>query len=189
MPDDLSSTMRFRRDSLVDFCRYWLRFQLIGKLELLRYLTARRRQRLVRRLLAAEVAPIGLAARDTLRLEAGFPLYGQEFTDDTNPLCSGYRWVVKDKPFFGREALWEPDCRRRLVGLKLRQRGIARHGYRILDGDREVGEITSGTISPLTRESIALGWIDRDHAEEGTLVGVEIRGQSLPATITSPPFF
>ena len=140
-------------------------------------------------LMEAGATPCGLGARDTLRLEAGFPLFGQEFDEDTNPLCSSYRWVVKDKPFYGREAMWEPRCRRRLVGFKLQQRGIARHGYRILDGEREIGVITSGTISPLTRESIALGWIDNDYRQVGTQVGVEIRGQSLPATVAKPPFY
>ncbi len=137
----------------------------------------------------AGAVPCGLGARETLRLEAGFPLYGREFTEETNPLCSGHRWVVKDKPFYGREAMWNPKCRRMLVGLKLRQRGIARHGYRVLDGEREIGKITSGTISPLTREGIALGWVDRKHADEGTLVGIEIRGRSLPAIVTKPPFY
>jgi aminomethyltransferase len=137
----------------------------------------------------AGAVPCGLGARDTLRLEAGFPLFGQELTAETNPLCSNYAWVVKDKPFFGRAAMWAPKCHKRLTGLKLHQRGVARHGYRIFHEDREIGLVTSGTISPLTRESIALGWIDENHAKDGDVVGVEIRGQSLSATITTPPFF
>jgi aminomethyltransferase len=89
-----------------------------------------------RALLESGARPCGLGARDTLRLEAGFPLFGHEFTDATNPLCSDYAWVVKDKPFYGREALWNPECARRLVGLRLLERGIPRQGYPLYAGER-----------------------------------------------------
>ncbi|MEM6432080.1 MAG: glycine cleavage system aminomethyltransferase GcvT, partial [Deinococcota bacterium] len=85
-------------------------------------------------LLQAEVTPCGLGARDTLRLEAGFPLFGHDFTEATNPRCSSYAWVVKDKDFFGREALWEAACDRQLVGLKLLDKAVPREGYDVLDG-------------------------------------------------------
>lgn len=140
-------------------------------------------------LLDAGVVPCGLGARDTLRLEAGFPLYGHEFTATTDPRCTPFSWVVKDKPHFGREAFGEPSCPRRLTGLKLLGRGIARQGYRVLDGQGAiVGEVTSGTVSPITRDSVAFAWIDADQAEEGAELAVEIRGQSVSATVTSPPF-
>ena len=133
--------------------------------------------------------PCGLGARDTLRLEAGFPLYGHEFTEHTNPLCSPFAWVVKDKEFHGREAMWGAECRRKLVGLRLIDRGIARQGYKVLHGGGQVGVVTSGTISPLTRDSIAFAWVESDHAATDTEVAVEIRGQPAQAVVTDPPFF
>jgi aminomethyltransferase len=137
----------------------------------------------------AGALPCGLGARDTLRLEAGFPLYGHELDDTTNPLCTAFAWVVKDKPFFGREAMWDRPCPRRLVGLKLVERGIARQGYRVFFGADVAGEITSGTLSPLTRESIAFAWVDAAAAAEGTAIEVEIRGQRVAASVVAPPFF
>jgi aminomethyltransferase len=140
-------------------------------------------------LVEAGAAPCGLGARATLRLEAGFPLYGHEFDVTTNPLCSDYAWVVKDKDFFGREAMWSPECERRLVGLKLLERGIARQGYDVYAHDQPIGKITSGTISPLTRQSIAMGWLDHGCSQTGSEVGVEIRGQLVPAVVVKPPFY
>ena len=137
----------------------------------------------------AGAVPCGLGARDTLRLEAGFPLFGNEFTGDTNPLCTSYAWVVKDKRFYGKKAMWEPKCHKVLKGIKLHRRGIARQGYGIFKGEQEIGIITSGTISPMTRESIALGWVETKYSDDGTSIAVEIRGQRLEATITTPPFF
>lgn len=134
--------------------------------------------------------PCGLGARDTLRLEAGFPLYGHELTSETNPLCTPFAWVVKDKPFFGRDAMWGATCERRLVGLKVTGRGIPRQGYAVLDTDgASVGSVTSGTLSPLTRESIAMAWIDASLARDGTDLAVEVRAQAVPATVTTPPFY
>ena len=139
-------------------------------------------------LVKAGAQPCGLGARDTLRLEAGFPLYGHEFTETTNPLCSDYAWVVKDKDFYGRAAMWDADCSQRLVGLRLDERGVARQGYKLFVKDAPVGEVTSGTISPLTREGIALGWLNSAYAEPGQKVAVEIRGQKVAATVVKPPF-
>ena len=133
--------------------------------------------------------PCGLGARDTLRLEAGFPLYGHEFDATTNPLCSDFAWVVKDKPFYGREAMWGRACPRRLVGLRLVERGIARQGYRVFHQDAEAGVVSSGTLSPLTRESIAFAWVDESASTEGSSIEVEIRGQRVAATVVKPPFF
>jgi aminomethyltransferase len=141
-------------------------------------------------LVAAGAVPCGLGARDTLRLEAGFPLYGHELDDDTNPLCTPFAWVVKDKPFYGRDAMWGATCSRRLVGLILTGRGIPRQGYDVLDARGErVGIVTSGTLSPLTRESIGMAWVDAAHAEDGTELAVVVRGQSVSATVTTPPFY
>jgi aminomethyltransferase len=133
--------------------------------------------------------PCGLGARDTLRLEAGFPLFGHEFTPQTNPLCSDYAWVVKDKPFYGREAMWGKPCEKHLVGLRLLERGIPRQGYALYKNSENIGEVTSGTISPLTRESIALGWVKKNYAVLGEEIAVEIRGQKVAATIVKPPFY
>jgi aminomethyltransferase len=141
-----------------------------------------------RALLAAGAAPCGLGARDTLRLEAGFPLFGFELDGDTNPLCTPFAWVVKDKPFHGRDKIWGAPCPRRLIGLKLSQRGIARHGYHLYQGEQRIGEVTSGTISPVTREGIAMAWVDRQFAAPGQSLSVEIRGQKVPATIVDLPF-
>lgn len=137
----------------------------------------------------AGAAPCGLGARDTLRLEAGFPLFGHEFTETTNPLCSSYAWVVKDKSFYGRDALWDPTCDRKLVGLRLLQRGVARQGYNVIYGGEVVGEVSSGTISPLTREGIAMAWVDAPLSEPGTELDVEIRGQGVRAVVVKPPFY
>ena len=133
--------------------------------------------------------PCGLGARDTLRLEAGFPLYGHELTERTNPLCTDFAWVVKDKPFYGREAMWGRECRRRLVGVRMVDRAIPRQGYRVLDRDRNVvGEVSSGTLSPLTRESIGFAWVDVSYAETGTRLWVEVRGRPVAAVVVKPPF-
>lgn len=138
---------------------------------------------------AAGAVPCGLGARDTLRLEAGFPLYGNDIDETTNPLCTSMAWLVKEKDFHGRERLWGATCSRRLVGLELRERGIPRHGYSIMAAGQTVGTITSGTISPYTRKAIALGWVDAEFTEAGTELAVEIRGQPVAAVITEPPFF
>ena len=145
-------------------------------------------QEVWRGLLSAGAEPCGLGARDTLRLEAGFPLFGNELTETSNPLCTPFGWVVKDKDFYGRERLWNPECPRRLVGFRLLQRGVARKGYRLFQGEQQIGEVTSGTISPVTREGIAMGWVDRQLATSGQSLSVEIRGQPVPATIVDLPF-
>jgi aminomethyltransferase len=137
----------------------------------------------------AGATPCGLGARDTLRLEAGFPLYGHELTESTNPLCTDFAWVVKDKPFFGREAMWGKECRRRLVGIRMVDRAIPRQGYKVLDRDRNtIGEVSSGTLSPLTRESIGFAWVDAAHAETGGRLWVEVRGRPMAAVVVKPPF-
>jgi aminomethyltransferase len=152
------------------------------------FIGARDAEQVFRALVAAGASPCGLGARDTLRLEAGYALFGFELTESTNPLCTPFKWVVKDKPFFGRERIWGASCPRKLVGLKLTQRGVARHGYRLHQGRQEIGEITSGTISPVTREGIAMAWVERQFATPGQALSVEIRGQKVPATIVELPF-
>lgn len=140
-------------------------------------------------LLEAGAVPCGLGARDTLRLEAGYPLFGHELTAASNPLCTPFSWVVKDKEFYGRDAMWGEECQRRLVGFRLLARGIPRQGYRVVKGGDEVGVVTSGALSPLTRDAIGFAWLDAPLAAEGTEVAVEIRGQAIAAQVVKPPFY
>ncbi len=141
------------------------------------------------------LAPIGLGARDTLRLEAGMPLYGNELDRSTNPFEANLGRVVKlDKPddFVGRAALEKvarDGVARRLVGLIVRGRGIARHGYPIHADDRVTGVVTSGTQSPTLGEAISMGYVATGDAEPGTMIDVEIRGQRVPAEVVALPFY
>ncbi len=141
-----------------------------------------------------ELAMCGLGARDTLRLEAKFNLYGQDMDESTNPIEAGLSWIVKlDKktPFVGQKAIRkvkEAGPQRRLRGLVLEGKGIIRHGYGIYVGDQRVGEVTSGSWAPTLEESIGLGYIDVDHADEA-VVEVEIRKRRVPARITKKPFY
>lgn len=147
-------------------------------------------------LLEAGAVPAGLGARDTLRLEAGYCLYGHELNDDTTPLEAGLGWVVKldSDSFVGREALIHQKAAgldRKLVGLVVEGRGIPRAGYPIVDADGlEVGTVTSGGQSPTLSRGVALGYVRNDPALTalGTKLGVSVRGRALPAVVTKPPF-
>lgn len=139
------------------------------------------------------LVPAGLGARDTLRLEKAYPLYGHELDDATTPLEAGLDWVVKlSKPsFIGREALLRQKSEgvtRRLVGMELLEPGIARAGYTLSHNGRVVGRVTSGTKSPTLGKSIALGYVCSEVAVEGEIVEVEIRGRNSRAKIISLPF-
>ncbi len=141
------------------------------------------------------LVPVGLGARDTLRLEAGMPLYGNELDQTTNPFEAGLGRVVKlakTGDFVGRAAL-EVVARdgvgRRLVGLVLRGRGIARHGYPVLDDDGPTGVVTSGTMSPTLGAAIAMAYVAPAHVEPGTMLDVEIRGARVAAEVVRLPFY
>jgi aminomethyltransferase len=141
------------------------------------------------------LAPVGLGARDTLRLEAGMPLYGNDLDRTTNPFEAGLGRVVKlDKPgdFVGRAAL-EKMARsgptRKLVGLVMEGRGIARHGYPVHRDDRRTGVVTSGTHSPSLGKAIAMAYVAPADAETGTILAVEIREQRVPARVVDLPFY
>lgn len=141
------------------------------------------------------IEPCGLGARDTLRLEKGFALYGNDITKDTHPLEARMGWLTKlDKgDFIGREALMrikEEGLQRKLVGLTIDdKRSIPRKGYTIFDkDDNKIGFVTSGSRSITLGTNIAMGYVDIDHAEEGTSVFVEIRNKKAKATVTKPPF-
>ena len=141
-----------------------------------------------------DLIPAGLGARDTLRLEKAYPLYGHELDDDTTPLEAGIGWVTKfSKPkFLGREALVEQKNRgltRKLVGLELLGPGIARANYELQTQDRAIGRITSGTKSPSLGKSIALGYVSFEDSEIGNHVDVNVRGRMVPAKIVPVPFY
>jgi aminomethyltransferase len=145
---------------------------------------------------AIECQPCGLGARDTLRMEMGFLLSGQDFDAETNPRTpyeAGVEFTVKlDTEFVGRDALErqkEEGTEETFVGLKLIDRGVPRHGYEITDADGEtIGEVTSGTMSPTLGEPIGLGYVPVAYADPGTLVRVVVRGQPKKAKITTTPF-
>jgi glycine cleavage system T protein (aminomethyltransferase) len=143
----------------------------------------------------AGVIACGLGARDTLRLEAGMPLYGNELDRDTTPFDAGLGRVVKlEKPgdFVGREALARvarEGPRKRLVGLSVTGRGIARHGYAVLNGERRTGVVTSGTQSPTLGRPIAMAYVAPPDGEPGTILNVEIREQPVAAEVVPLPFY
>lgn len=141
-----------------------------------------------RALLQAGVTPCGLGARDTLRLEAGFPLYDHELTEETNPRATSFSWVIKDyKEFYGKEALLGASIDQALVGLQLEQ-GIPREGYPVLAGGQAVGSITSGTHSPVLKKGIGMAYVPAALSPLGTPLEVEIRGKATPATVVPTPF-
>lgn len=140
--------------------------------------------------------PCGLGARDTLRLEMKYPLYGNELSDETNPLEAGLGWVVKlDKPdFIGKNPISQAKAaglKRKLIGFKLVDRGIARHGYAVFDaeGTQKIGEVTSGTQSPCLKHSIGVAYVELAHSAEGTRLTIDIRGQKIPAEVIPTPFY
>lgn len=142
------------------------------------------------------IKPCGLGARDTLRLEMKYPLYGHELTDETNPLEAGLGWVVKmDKgDFVGRASIAsakEKGLTRKLVGLKLLDRGIPRQGYGVYtaDGAQKIGELTSGTQSPSTKQAIGIAYVALPHSEIGSKITVDIRGAKIPAEVVPTPFY
>ncbi len=153
---------------------------------------------LARRILAEpEVLPIGLGARDTLRLEAGLPLYGQDMDETVSPVEAGLAFSIGkrrrlDGGFLGAERVLRELAegpKRLRVGLKLEGRAAARHGMRILDAaGKPVGEITSGAFTPTTAASIATGYVPTGSSKPGTRLAVEIRGSAVPAQVTSLPF-
>jgi aminomethyltransferase len=141
-----------------------------------------------------KLAPCGLGARDSLRLEMAFRLYGSDMDERTTPLEAGLGWVVKlDKgEFAGREALVrqkEKGLAKKLVGFVLTDPGIARHGHPVLHDGRRVGEVTSGTRSPTLKVSIGLAYVPPALAAEGSTFSVEIRGRPAAAKVVKTPFY
>jgi aminomethyltransferase len=137
--------------------------------------------------------PIGLGARDTLRLEKGFSLYGNDIDDTTSPLEAGLGWITKfTKDFTNSEALKaqkEAGVTRKLVGIEMIDRGIPRHGYVINDIEgNEIGVITSGTQAPTLGKAIAMGYVKKEFAIEGTEIAIVVRDKQLKAKVVKMPF-
>jgi len=140
------------------------------------------------------IKPIGLAARDTLRLEMGYCLYGNDIDDTTSPLEAGLGWVTKfTKDFVNSEALAkekERGAEQKLVAFKLDERGIPRHGYDIVDGQgKKIGVVTSGTMSPSLGKGIGLGYVPKIFSKLGSKINIQVRKNALPATVVKLPFY
>ena len=140
-----------------------------------------------------DVKPIGLAARDTLRLEKGFCLYGNDINESTSPIEAGLGWITKfTKNFINSENLKkqkQEGVKRKLVGLEIIDRGIARKDYPIVNIDgKEIGMVTSGTMSPTLKKAIAMGYVATEFSEIGTEVFVQVRNKQIKAKVVQMPF-
>lgn len=140
------------------------------------------------------IKPIGLAARDTLRLEMGYCLYGNDIDDTTSPLEAGLGWITKfTKDFTNSEALKkekEQGPKRKLVAFELDERGVPRHGYDIVDTNgNKIGEVTSGTMSPSLNKGIGLGYVPTLFSEIGSKINIQIRKNAIQATVVKLPFY
>ena len=140
------------------------------------------------------IQPIGLAARDTLRLEMGYCLYGNDIDDTTSPLEAGLGWVTKfTKDFVNSKALEQQKAdgvTKKLVGFEMDEKAIPRNGYAITDANGEViGNVTSGTMSPSLGKGIGLGYVPIELAKSGTKIHIQIRKKVVAATVTKPPFY
>lgn len=140
------------------------------------------------------IKPVGLAARDTLRLEMGYCLYGNDIDETTSPIAAGLGWVTKfTKDFVNRESIEqqkENGVDHRLVAFELQERGIPRKGYGITDREgNEIGTVTSGTMSPSLGKGIGLGYIQKPHHKTGTDISIKIRKKNVPAQVVKLPFY
>ena len=140
------------------------------------------------------IKPIGLAARDTLRLEMGYCLYGNDINDQTSPLEAGLGWITKfTKDFVNREALEKEKAHgteRKLIAFELDDRGIPRHDYDIVDSQgKKIGIVTSGTMSPSMGKGIGLGYVPSVFSEVGSKIYIQIRKNAIPATVVKLPFY
>jgi aminomethyltransferase len=143
---------------------------------------------------AGDVTPAGLGARDTLRLEMGMALYGNDIDDRVTPLEANLAWLVKLKKgeFVGSDVLNVQKAKgvtKKLVGFTLGDRNIARHGYPVFANGSESGAVCSGTMSPTLGTPIGTCYLPADSAKEGTAFEIEIRGKRVPATVVKPPFY
>ncbi|MDX1387090.1 MAG: glycine cleavage system aminomethyltransferase GcvT [bacterium] len=137
--------------------------------------------------------PVGLGARDTLRLEMGYVLYGHELNEQINPLEAGLSWVVKfsKRDFFGKEALLqvkEEGLKRKITGVLMEERGIPREGMALIQGTEKIGELVSGTLSPSLHRVVGTALVDLPFLEQPGQIFVDIRGKMKKAKFTKPPF-
>lgn len=142
----------------------------------------------------AGAKPIGLAARDTLRLEMGYCLYGNDIDDTTSPIEAGLGWVTKFNKTFTNSAALEDQKRRgvdrKLVAFELDERGIPRQGYDIVDGQgKKIGVVTSGTMSPMLNKGIGLGYVPTVFTDVNSKINIQIRKNAVPATVVKLPFY
>ena len=141
------------------------------------------------------IKPVGLGARDTLRLEMGFCLYGNDIDDTTSPIEAGLGWITKfvdGKNFINRAMLEKQKAEgvsRKLVGFEMVDRGIPRHGYALLTPEGEqIGSVTSGTMSPMRKIGIGMGYVKTEYSKPGTEIAIDMRGRKLKAVVVKPPF-
>jgi aminomethyltransferase len=139
------------------------------------------------------IAPVGLGARDTLRLEMGYCLYGNDIDQTTHPLEAGLGWITKigKGEFIGKEALVKATAaglKRKLVGFTLPEKTLARHGFALMDKGKPVGTVTSGTYSPSLQKGIGMGYVAAGVAQSGQTIGVDIRGKEVTGTMVDLPF-
>jgi aminomethyltransferase len=162
------------------------------------YIAARDAVRVWHRLLEAgageTLGPIGLGARDSLRLEMGYALYGNDLSENDTPLEAGLGWVVKlDKPdFIGKTALVlqkEKGVRKRLVGFRLKERGFPRHGYEVRYQGEPAGVVTSGTVSPMLDQGIGMAYIATEGSKAGSEIEIMVRDRPTTAEVVRPPFY
>jgi glycine cleavage system T protein (aminomethyltransferase) len=134
--------------------------------------------------------PAGLAARDTLRLEMGYPLHGNDIDESTTPREAHLDWAVavSKETFVGKEAYESKPPRKQLIGIRMEDKIIPRRGASVMLGGRRVGEVTSGTFSPTLRIGIALGYVEPGSLSEGETVEIEVRGKRGAGRVTRPPF-
>ncbi len=139
-----------------------------------------------------ELKPCGLGSRDILRIEAGYPLYGHEISDTINPYQASLGWAVKlNKDFIGKKKLLEmksQGLKKKRVGFIMQERAIARKGYLLCEEGRTIGEVSSGTYSPNTGKFIGMAFVDKDYAEVGREVSIEVRNKLYKAKIAKFPF-
>jgi len=150
--------------------------------------------RVMKKLIDAGVQPCGLGARDTLRLEAKMALYGNDIDHSTTPIEADLGWIVKLEKgdFMGRDVLQRENAegpKRKLVGFEMVDRGIARHGYPVVDGGEEIGVVTSGTHSPTLKKAIGLAYLPLDKSAQGSEFTVLIRGKETRARVVPTPFY
>ena len=141
-----------------------------------------------------DIKPIGLAARDTLRLEMGYCLYGNDINETTSPIEAGLGWITKfTKDFINSDNLKaqkEAGVTKKLVAFELTERGIPRHDYPIVDAEgNEIGIVTSGTMSPSLGKGIGMGYVQKEFSKTGTEIFIQVRKKAIPATIEKLPFY